>query len=245
MNSNKEFLKNTQRIANEHWLSADGDDWQGADDDWQGADDDWQGADDEWQAQGASRDSGTSSPYILKIVNACTTAISSVDIGDANNNFQASNNNQNSNITTTINISGFTYNEFLSQTMTKSFKVGQTLIVSSSSGQLNETITVTHRDINGDTNSFTIVPTINENQQQTDRVRDFREYLFDGFTRARFSNIVASGTVYLYFYPARVFAPTQIAAGRPAVKTYRPPVQQSQVFVRSGGQRPPVKRIGR
>lgn len=193
------------------WESADGDAWSDADA--------WQSAD----AQGTPVQKHSSAPYILQIVNACTSAISNVDIGDSYANRSESNFNQNSNITITSTISGVTYIEFLGQSEAQPFTVGRTMIVSTSAGQLDQTVAVTHRNAAGDRQDHVITPTLDPYQTQTDRIIDEYEYLFDGFTRLRFNQINGSATVTVRMYLVNKFAASQIIAGRPGQQVYAPP----------------------
>lgn len=200
----------------ESWFSADG--WESADA-WQSADS-WSSAD---ANAGAAAPVRVSAPYIIQLVNACTSAISSVDVGDSYTNRAASNFGQSSNITLTSTISGVTYIEFLAQSESQPVKIGRTMVISTSAGQLDQTIAVTHRDASGNRADHIITPTIDPYQNQTDRIIDDYEYLFDGFTRLRFNQINASATVTLRMYPVNKFVATQLIAGRNAEQTYSAP----------------------
>ena len=197
------------------WLSIDG--WQSADN-WESAEG-WSAAD----AGASGEPLRTSAPYILQIVNACTSAIASVDLGDSFTNRTASNFNQNSNITISCTISGITYIEFLAQSESQPVKIGRTMIISTSAGQLDQTVAVTHRDAVGNRADHIITPTVDPYQNQTDRIIDDYEYLFDGFTRLRFNQINASATVTTRMYPISKFVATQMVAGRPAQQLYSAP----------------------
>ena len=204
------------RAQESEWLSADA--WESADS-WESADA-WESAD---GMEGTPMAKRVSAPYIIQIVNACTSAISSVDLGDSYLNRAASNFNQNSNITTTCTVSGVNYIEFLAQSENQPFRIGRTLIISTSSGQLNQTVAVTHRDASGNRSDHVITPIVDPYQVQTDRIIDDYEYLFDGYTRLRFNQINASATVTVYLYPVTKFAATQLVAGRPAQQNFLAP----------------------
>ena len=203
---------------NNDWFNADGDNWQSGDgDSWSSADS-WQSAE-----GGAPAPLRTSAPYIVQIVNACTSAIASVDIGDSYTNRTVSNFGQSSNITITSTISGITYIEFLAQSESQPVKIGRTMIISTSAGQLDQTVAVTHRDAVGNRADHIITPTVDPYQNQTDRIIDEYEYLFDGFTRLRFNQINGSATVTTRMYPVSKFVATQMVAGRPAQQVYSAP----------------------
>ena len=167
-----------------------------------------------------------SKPFLLRMVNACSTAISDVDLGDSYNNRAASNNNQNANITTSNRISGATYNEFLAQTESQPFKVGKILIISATAAQFNESITITHRDSNGKRLDDVITFELDPYQQQTDRYLiedELDNVTWDGYTRLRFSAIAASATVDLRIYSAGKFSGTALVSNRPAQIKYSAP----------------------
>lgn len=208
----------TNKPANHNeWFSANGSDWDNADS-WQGADA-WESAD----AGNQPVQEHSSAPYILQIVNACTSAIASVDIGDAATNRTASNFGQNSNITTTSTITGVSYLEYLALSESQPFAVGATMIISTSAGQLDQSVGITHRNASGDSSTHVITPTLTLNQNQTDRVIDMWGYLMDSMTRLRFNQINASATVTVRQYLKGKFAANQIVVGRPALQGYGKP----------------------
>src|SRR3990167_966056 len=102
-------MKNNKNQAQEQeWFSADA--WESANADaWESANA-WEG---DSADGGGIRPNRTSRPYILQIVNACTTAIASVDIGDSYLLRAASNFGANSNITLTSTVTGTSFIEFL------------------------------------------------------------------------------------------------------------------------------------
>lgn len=211
--------KTEKQIANEsEWFNADG--WQSADS-WENAEGDaWSSAE---GGDAALQPQRVSAPYIIQVVNGCTSAISSVDIGDSYTNRAASNFGQNSNITVSSTITGVTYIEFLAQSESQPFKIGRTMVISTSAGQLDQTVAVTHRDAVGNRNDHVITPTIDPYQNQTDRIIDDYEYLFDGFTRLRFNQINGSATVTVRMYPTGKFVATQLVAGRSGLPSYAAP----------------------
>lgn len=208
--------KQNNAEANE-WLSADG--WDSAEG-WNEADA-WDSAD--AGNAPAQQQIRMSQPYILQLVNACTSAIADVDIGDSFANRAATNFGQNTNITTTSTVSGVTYREYLAASESSPFKVGRTMIISTSAGQLDQTWAVTHRNTAGKRQDFIISPTLDPNQNQTDRVIDDTEYLMDGMTRLRANQINASATVTIRQYLMSKFSPVQIVAGRPSEQYYAKP----------------------
>ena len=209
--TNLEKLNRAHYEIQNEFLSADGNEWSA--DEWRGATgDDWSAEGDQAPSYALRPASQKSPPFIIQIVNAASAAISNVDLGDSFTNRAASNFGQNSAITITSTISGVTYIEFLASTEAQPFKIGRTMIVSTSAGQLDQTIAVTHRNTRGKRDDFIISPTLDPNQNQTDRVIDDTEFLFDGQTRLRFNQINGSATVTVRLYPISVFNATKIVA---------------------------------
>ena len=241
---NRQYLDAAHEEVQNEYLSADGGDtWEGAEGDYieEEAGQDWSAEgwnDDEMYAAhgGGHGKPAQSAPFILQIVNASSSAIASVDIGDSYTNRTVTNFGQNSSITTTSTISGVTYIEFLAESEGKPFKVGKTMIISTSAGQLDQTVAVTHRNGRGDRRDHVITPTLDPNQNQTDRVIDDYEYMFDGYTRLRVNQINASATVTIRIYPKTIYSPTKMAQAGPQGRGnigFRPPhiVRSAQVPV--------------
>lgn len=160
---------------------------------------------------------GVSAPFIIQVVNSTGAdfpAISNVDIGDAVTNRTADNFGQNSNISITSTVSGVTYREFLALSESRPFVVGATMIISSTAGQLEQSVGVTHRNASGDSVTHTMTPTLTLNQRQTDRIADNYEFLFDGFTRLRINSVASQATVTIRIYPKDIYSATQSVAGR-------------------------------
>ena len=165
-------------------------------------------------------------PFILQLVNSTpfpNTATSDVDIGDSFTNRMLTNFGQASNITTTSTVSGVTYREWLASSEEHPFIVGKTMIISTTAGQLEQPIAVTHRNAAGKRQDFIISSTLDPNQSQTDRVVDETEYIFDGMTRLRINEVAAGATVSIRIYPKIVYSATQIIAGRPADEIFKAP----------------------
>lgn len=160
---------------------------------------------------------GVSAPFIIQVVNSNlppTTAISDVDIGDSVTNRTANNFGQDSHISITSTVSGVTYREFLALSESRPFVVGATMIISSTAGQLEQSVGITHKNGSGDSVTHTITPTLTINQKQTDRIADNYEYMFDGFTRFRINSVASGATVTIRIYPKDIYSATQKVAGR-------------------------------
>jgi hypothetical protein len=184
--------------------------------------DTWKMAD--GSSEGEEAQMHSSAPYIIQIVNGDDASnVYDVDLGDSYINRTDSHFGQNPSITITSTISGVTYQEFLAQSESQPFTVGKTMVVSTSAGQLDQTVAITHRNASGDRNDHVITPTLDPYQQQTDRIIDEYEYLFDGMTRLRFNQINAGATVTVRMYLKNKYAASQIISGRPALQDYQSP----------------------
>ena len=160
--------------------------------------------------------------YIIQVVSSKGGSTTAVEIGDSFTNRVASNFNQDADIAITSTISGVTYQEFLAQSEAQPFIVGRTMIISTSSGQIERSVGIRHRNVNGDLVQRVIAPLVDPYQNQTDRIIDDTEYIFDGMTLFNF-RIDALATVTIRLYLLSKFAASQIIAGRPAVQKYKPP----------------------
>ncbi|PCJ55964.1 MAG: hypothetical protein COA79_20355 [Planctomycetota bacterium] len=150
-------------------------------------------------------------PFIIQVVSASASSISDVDIGDAYGNRALVQTASRSpfgadpNITLSSGVIGVTYIEWLAETERRPFKVGLTEIISSSAGQIDNPITITHRGTQGGREDHAIIPSIDPNQGLTDRgIADDYEYMFDGYTRLRLSQVNGLATVTIKIYPISV-----------------------------------------
>lgn len=165
-----------------------------------------------------------SAPYIIRVVSTNDGGgTANVDIGDSYTNRAASNFNQSAQITISSTITGVTYIEFLAQSESQPFYIGRTMVISTSAGQIEQTVAVTHRDANGDRVDHILAPTVDPYQNQTDRIIDDYTYLFDGATRLRINRVNALATVTFRLYPTGKFVATQLVAGRNALPKYMAP----------------------
>ena len=179
----------------------------------------------------------TSQPYILNIANGAAPVITGVLVGGAYTNLQATNFGNNAAITITMGIASLTYGEFLYQTMNKPFVVGATYLSSSNSTQVLETLTISQKDINGNTSSKVIVPTIDPYQQQTDKVVIAFNWKFDGFTTVTIASLLANATLKMYLYPAENVSTGRALTGGSVVRGFSNPdiVKKDKVEILGAG----------
>tara|TARA_Y100000592_G_scaffold101114_1_gene185615 strand:+ start:10703 stop:11431 length:729 start_codon:yes stop_codon:yes gene_type:complete len=218
----KKYFSEAQDEANENFFNADGfaDDYDFADEDYS-----FDGGYDDGFDMATGGSAPTSQPYIISVKNTNTTTAYPVTILGANVTLaNTSPNWQNSaSISITMGISGITYNQFLYQTQTKPFFVGQTYYQSSTANQVLETLTLISSDASGNTSQKTLVPTIDPYQQQSTIIVIKYNYIIDGNTSIVIASVLASATVKIYLYPAETVSTARTLTGRRAVRNYGNP----------------------
>lgn len=202
--NNKEYLSRELLANRNTWLNADSDEDEDASD---------------------LRYSGS---FIIQMVNAASAGtpspnVANVDIGDSYTNRAASNFGQSAHITITSTVQGVSYLEFLAQSEAQPFIVGRTMIISTSAGQLDQSVAITHRNASGDRQDHVITPTLDPYQAQTDRIIDDTEYMFDGMSRLRFNQINANATVTVKMYLRHKWSATNIVANKNQEVNYAAP----------------------
>lgn len=222
----RDYFAQAQDEANENFFNYDGydDDFDFVGDDMY---DGFDGDDDDAfsMATGDTSVAPTSQPYIVTITNTnTTTAFPCTILGAYSTLAFTSPNYQNSAaISITMGIAGITYGEFLYQSMNKPFVVGLTYLQSSTANQVLETLTLIQKDVNGNESQKTLVPTIDPYQQQSTIIAVKFSYKIDGFTSVVVSQILASTTAKLYFYPAETSSIARTLTGQRAVAGYGNP----------------------
>ena len=156
---------------------------------------------------GTGNNAPQSQPYILLVSNVSASAVSNFDVLGAftylNNTF-VNGSLTISGVTISSAISNVNYQQFLYQSMQQPFSVGLTYIESTggSSSQITQTITLNTQDANGNQLLRTIVPTIDPYQQQSTILEVKQLYAIDGFTKLTFSQVLASASFRIHFYPS-------------------------------------------
>ncbi len=182
-----------------------------------------------------------SQPYILILENTSIVNASNVPVGNA---FAVNPSNPRITINTngsvdvaqppmlspvwsvniSIDSSTTTYIEFLNRMKITPMKVGRIMVVSvdGNNNQIETTYTIVHRNANNRSDNA-LHPTIDPNQEQSDRVVDSTWFLFDGATTITVYSIPAGSKVKIYIYPQVEFYSTQIAANRNPIGRYSQP----------------------
>ena len=226
------YFSDAEEAINETFMSADGFDYNDWDESF-----DFGGEEDYMNASGSM--AGSSQPYIISLYNSSAADVSSVEIGGAYANITtASGDNGNtSGIKYAMGISGVTYLEFLWQTTSKPFVVGLTYLQSdSSSASVLETITVKVVDSNGNSQSKTLVPTIDPYQQQNDITVLKHTYKWDGFTTLTINQIATSKTLKVYLFPSESVSAGRALTGSDIARGYGNPnvVRQDKIVLGQG-----------
>lgn len=100
-------------------------------------------------------------------------------------------------------IPNISYREFLYQSQTSPFSVGQTYISCTNvSAQVQQVFTITTKDSNGIKVDIPIVPTVDPYQQQLTIIVNEDEYSVDGMTTLTIASLLAGAVVTFQFYPS-------------------------------------------
>lgn len=189
---NRNYFNEASMSANERYLSANGDEFEGFDD--------------ELSADGGEMAQvPTSQPYIITVQNTSTVDVTNVTVLGANFNAAATNQGNSSAIVISLGVSNMTYTNFLYQTISQPFKVGLTYIFSTDATQLLETFTVRHDDAQGNFAGKLMTPQYDIYQQIQTAVVLRQAYTADGNTQIIISRLYAGKTVKINLYPADVF----------------------------------------
>ena len=219
----KKYFSEAQDEANENFFNADGfaDDYDFADEDYSFDG----GYDDGFDMATGQGSAPTSQPYIISVKNTNTTTAFPVTILGANVTLASTSPNfQNSAaISITMGISGVTYDQFLRQSQSKPFAVGQTYYQSSTANQVLETLSLIASDSSGNTSQKTLVPTIDPYQQQSTIIVIKYNFIIDGNTSIVIASVLASAVVKIYLYPAETVSTARTLTGRRAVRNYGNP----------------------
>ena len=156
--------------------------------------------------------SPASTPYYIKLVNTCTSAVSSVDIGGAWRGFDSIKRlwtGQNANITYTIPLGTTSYDGLMGSLTGKPFLINKIGFQWTPKAGYNPTITILHNDMNGDEKIKIVSTAIDPHQVQNDIINIEYTFPMDIFTTIRISSLLASstGTVFVKLYPTAVIKP--------------------------------------
>ena len=226
------YFSDAEEAINETFMSADGFDYNDFEESFDFA------SEGEYMNAGGDM-AGSSQPYIVSLYNSSAADVSSVEIGGAFANITtASGDDGNTGgIKYAMGISGVTYLEFLWQTTSKPFVVGLTYLqCDSSPSSVLETITVKVVDTNGNSQSKTLVPTIDPYQQQNDITVLKHTYKWDGFTTLTVNKIATGKTLKVYLFPSETVSAGRALTGSAIARGYGNPnvVRQDKIVLGQG-----------
>lgn|GEM_PF-733194 len=127
-------------------------------------------------------------------------------------------------------VSGVTYRQFLYQSMNNPFNVGLTYIKDNNSGDdASAPFSLTTKDASGNIATRNMTNVVDPYQYQTTVIANRYAYAIDGYTGLIFSQLSASKTMYVYFYPSDNINSARALVGRPVSRGYaNPQVIKSQ-----------------
>jgi hypothetical protein len=154
-------------------------------------------------------------PFVVTLTNTTSSDVSSVTFLDAANAIALAGSNYglNAAITVSYGVSNVTYSQFLYSILTGAVVIGRTLLVSATSLQLDESLTISVQNVRGEGRFQTIKPYKTTMQQQTDRVDIAQQFTLNGFTKITLK-IIANASVTFNFYPVAVSSTVSRLTGK-------------------------------
>jgi len=163
-----------------------------------------------------------SDPYVIQYVNTTAGNLTAKIFG-YNDYFGTANYGSAAGITVT-NLQGGTYSRLIAQSNNKFFKIGKWRFQSSTSAQLQETLSITHVDANGKTYTTPLNLSIMRDayQQQADIIDVSKSVTIDGNTEVSFT-LVANATLTISMFPVAVVSGKAELNGGVALNRARAP----------------------
>lgn len=246
---NREYFQVAEQAANERYFSSNGE-WDEFGDEWDEFGDEWDEFDDDEEDYETEEDYDMASghslkehsqPYIVRIANSTSSAVNNVIILDAYTHMADTNNFGNPvAIALSIVTTNVTYIQFLRQTASQPFEVGEIYLQSSTTAQVTETITVRWQDATGQRLDKVLTPIRDPYQFQNGSITHTYQHMIDGYTRYTINSILASATLDIYMYPKAKINLGRAVRGRKAMKLYSNPNivrKRTVVNIQAGGGR--------
>jgi hypothetical protein len=169
---------------------------------------------------------GKSQPYIIVIANTTTNDVTNAVLLNASQTIATA--GAVSGLSISSNIPGITYTDILYGTIYQPFNVGVTRLQSTSQTQVTQTVTITSKDINGNSAAKPFIPLIDNYQYQQNQVDIPYEYVVTALTSITIARILASTTLYLYLFPSmKVSQIAQLTTGKQISAYKNPQVNKS------------------
>jgi hypothetical protein len=173
-------------------------------------------------ASGGSNTMNVSDPYVIQYANTTTANVTAILFGY--NDYFGSTNYGNPVAVVITNLQGGTYGRLIAQSNNKFFKIGKWRFQSSTSTQLQQTLSINHVDANGKVQTVPLNLSIMRDayQQQSDIIDVTRPVSVDGNTFITFT-LIASATLVISMFPVSVLSGLAVLNGGQDLNTARAP----------------------
>lgn len=173
-------------------------------------------------ANGGSATANVSDPYVIQYANTTTTNVTAILFGY--NDYFGETNYGNPVAVVVTNLQGGTYGRLIAQSNNKFFKIGKWRFQSSTSTQLQQTLSINHVDANGKVQTVPLNLSIMRDayQQQSDIIDVTRPVSVDGNTYITFT-LIASATLVISMFPVSVLSGLAELNGGNVLNTARAP----------------------
>jgi hypothetical protein len=173
-------------------------------------------------ASGGSNTMNVSDPYVIQYANTTTANVTAILFGY--NDYFGDTNYGNPVAVVITNLQGGTYGRLIAQSNNKFFKIGKWRFQSSTSTQLQQTLSINHVDANGKVQTVPLNLSIMRDayQQQSDIIDVTRPVSVDGNTYITFT-LIGSATLVISMFPVSVLSGLAVLNGGQDLNTARAP----------------------
>lgn len=171
---------------------------------------------------GPNQNSPLSDPYVIQYQNTTTADVTAYIFGY--NDYFGSTNYGNPTAVVITNLQGGTYGRLIAQSQNKNFKIGKWRFQSSTSSQLQQTLTLYHVDANGKQYSSPLNLSIMRDayQQQSDILDVTKTLTIDGNSYISFT-LKGSATLVISMFPISVLSGKAVLNGGTSLNQARAP----------------------
>jgi hypothetical protein len=172
-----------------------------------------------------------SDPYVIQYTNTTTNDVTAVMFGFNQNAFSGVGNFGNPAAVVITNLQGATYGQLFAQSQNKVFKISRERFASSTPAQLQQTITISHTDANGNVKSspLNLSVMLDSYQFQATVIDTTKSIVIDGNSQLSFT-LKASATFVISLYPTSVISGKAVLNGGSALnKAYAKPLSGKNV----------------
>lgn len=159
-----------------------------------------------------------SDPYVIQYTNTFTTDCTAVMFGFNANAFSGVGNFGNPAQVVITNLQGATYAQLFAQSQNKVFKISRQRFASSTPAQLQQTITISHTDANGNVKStpLNLSVMLDSYQFQSTVIDTTKSVVIDGNTQLSFT-LKAGATFVISLYPTSIISGKAVLNGGTAL----------------------------